>query len=277
MTLVICAPASLVIGNEFNTHDNLLLTLFITIPNLGQAFAPLYIGPLSERFGRMPICHLSNALFLIFNLVTGFSTSVGMIIVFRFLSGAVMAAICLNPAIVGDLFPVQKRGAAMSIMSLIPISGSAIGPIAGGYITQYLSWRWTFWLSTMVAAVLSLLMAFVLRESYAPLIRRKAAKRNLTPEERALSSEPSKYFRGWNIATVKALAALVVRPFAILLNSPIAVVMGLYLSMLYGYTSLLAATMASEFQRVYGFTEGQSGLTYIGLSKSSSLLAVEDD
>lgn len=265
MTLVICAPATLVIGNEFNTHDNLLLTLFITIPNLGEAFAPLYMGPLSERLGRMPICHLSNALFLIFNLVTGFSTSVGMIIVFRFLSGAVTAAICLNPAIVGDLFPVQKRGAAMSIMSLIPISGSAIGPIAGGYITQYLSWRWTFWLSTIVAAVLSL------------LIRRKAAKRNLTPEERALSSEPSKYFRGWNIATVKALAALVVRPFAILLNSPIAVVMDLYLSMLYGYLSLLAATMASEFQRVYGFTEGQSGLTYIGLSKSSSLLAVEDD
>lgn len=245
-----------------------LLTFFITVPNLGQMFGPLYVGPMSERIGRRPICNLSNILFLICTLITGFSTSIGMIIGFRFLSGAVMASICLNPAIVGDMFPVKKRGAAMSITSLIPITGSAIGPIAGGYITQGLSWRWTFWLSTILMAVLSLVMAFVLKESYEPVVRRKAGKVSMTADEKDLPAQPSKYFLGWNMATVKAIAVLVVRPFTILLTSPVAVIMAFYLSLAYGYLSLLVASMASTFQEVYGFTEGQSGLTYIGLSTS---------
>ncbi|RHZ69160.1 hypothetical protein CDV55_104414 [Aspergillus turcosus] len=264
MSLVICAPASSAIAYDFGNHDSFLSVIYITVPNLGQVISPLYVGPLSERLGRMPVCHFFNALFLIFTMVAGFSNSLPMVIVFRFLAGSSIASICLNPAITGDLFAIKKRGSAMSITSMIPILGTAVGPIAGGYITQYLSWRWTFWMMAIITGGVSILMALVLKESYVPVIRRKALRKASSNQERVSSS--SKYLTGWNMATVKALALLVIRPFVILSRSRIAVLMGLYLAILFAYISLVAATLATIFQEVYGFSESQSGLVYIALT-----------
>jgi MFS family permease len=265
MSLVICSPASSALTQEFNNYDGFLSVFYITVPNLGEVIAPLYIGPLSERLGRVPVCHFFNLSFLIFTMIAGFSNSFAMLIAFRFLAGASVSSICLNPAITGDLFTIEERGSAMSLTSLIPILGTAVGPIAGGYITQYLSWRWTFWLMAIISAVLSLIMGVVLKESYAPVVHRKALKKTSFSEEEVRWSP--KYFTGWNMATVKALALLAVRPFIILSKSRIAVLMGLYLALLFAFISLLAATIATVFQDAYGFSESQSGLIYIAMSK----------
>lgn len=259
VSLVICAPASHAIADDLNDHRPFLLVFYITVDNLGEAISPLYVGPLSERLGRLPVVHLYNFLFLIFTMVAGFSTTVSQIVVFRFLAGASVASIALNPPIVGDLFPIEERGAAISIMSLIPILGTAVGPIAGGYITQYLNWRWTFWLTAIATAALSLILVLSMRETYVPVIKRKASK--------VKYQSANKYMHGWNLKTIQSIAVLMVRPFAILFSSPVAVIMALYLSLLYGYLSLVGATMANTFQEVYGFSESSSGLVYISLSK----------
>lgn len=140
--------------HDLNFNSNFLAVFYITAWNLGEAIAPLYVGPLSERVGRLPVYHVCNILFLVFTAVTGWSNSIGMIIAFRFLTGAVTTSICLNPSILGDMYPIQGLGAAMSIMSLMPLVGTAVGPIAGGYVTQHLSWRWTFWLTAILTASL---------------------------------------------------------------------------------------------------------------------------
>jgi MFS family permease len=259
VSLVICAPASIAIADDLNEHSAFLLVFYITVDNLGEALAPLYVGPMSERLGRLPVVHLYNFLFTVFTMVSGFSNSVAQIVVFRFLAGASVASIALNSSIIGDLFAMESRGSAIAIMSLIPILGTAIGPIVGGYVTQYLNWRWTFWLTAIASGVLSLVLALVMRETYVPVIRRKSVKTK--------AREPSKYIHGWNLKTVKAVSLLVVRPFIILSGSTVAIVMALYLSVSYGYLSLVGATMATTFQQVYGFSEGSSGLIYISLSK----------
>lgn len=252
-------------AQEFNNYNGFQSVFFITVPNLGEVIAPLYIGPLSERIGRMPVCHFFNFTFLIFTMIAGFSNSFAMVIVFRFLAGASVSSICLNPAITGDLFTKEERGSAMSLTSLIPILGTAVGPILGGYITQRLNWRWTFWLMAIVSAFLAIIMAVVLKESYVPVIRRKRLSKTSSGHE---ALEPrKKYLQGWSIATVKAVVLLAVRPFIILSQSRVGVLMGLYLALLFAYISLLAATMATVFQEAYGFTESQSGLIYIAMSK----------
>ncbi|EGE05755.1 MFS multidrug transporter [Trichophyton equinum CBS 127.97] len=248
MSLVICAPATLAIAHDLNTNNNFLLVFYLTAPNLGEAIAPLYIGPLSEKF------------------VTGFSSNINMIIAFRFLAGASTSSICLNPSIIGDLYPVKNRGAAMSVMSLIPILGSAAGPIAGGYITQGLNWRWTFWLSAMMTGVLLLFSLCVMRETYLPVLRQK--------ENNEKISSRSKYFKGWNWSTFKGLFLLAVRPFTILFGSSVAIIMACYLSIHYAYLSLLAATLATTFQDAYGFSESHSGLIYISLTLGTLIGAI---
>lgn len=264
MSLVICAPASTAIAKDFGSDNSFLLVFYITVPNLGQVFSSLYISPLSERFGRAPVYHSFNFLFLLLTLGTGFSNSLSTLIVLRVLTGATIAPICLNPAITGDLFSVKKRGSAMSIASLIPILGSAIGPIVGGYITQYLSWRWTFWLMAILSAIIQPFFIAVLKETYLPVIRRKALARAQGSMEKAAA--PSKYLLGWNWSTVEALSLLVIRPFIILSRSRVAMLMALYLSILYAYLGLLAANLATVFQQVYAFSESQSGLVYMATS-----------
>jgi MFS family permease len=205
------------------------------------------------------VVHLYNLLFIIFTLVSGFSNTVAQIVVFRFLAGASVASIALNPSIIGDLFSIEQRGSAIAIMSLIPILGTAVGPIVGGYVTEYLSWRWTFWITAIASGVLSLVLVLAMKETYVPVIRRKSTK--------VKTQAPSKYLHGWNLKTVKAVCLLAVRPFIILSGSSVAIVMTLYLSISYGYLSLVGATMATTFQEVYGFSESSSGLIYISLSK----------
>jgi MFS family permease len=265
ISLVIVAPASNDISQEFDNHSGFLSVFFITVPNLGQVVAALYIGPLSERFGRVPVCHFFNALWLIFTLVGGFSSSISQIIVFRFLTGAAISSINLNPAVAGDLFSVNQRGFALSIASLIPLVGSAVGPLVGGYITEYLNWRWTFWIVAISTGALFPLSIVALKETYVPVLRRRALKKQGLPYREKVG--PGRFSNGTR-ASAKALFLLVVRPFVILGSSRIAVVMGLYLAILFGYLSILNSTNATVFQEAYGFSEGTSGLVYLSTSRS---------
>ncbi|KAI3318463.1 MFS general substrate transporter [Xylariaceae sp. AK1471] len=260
ISLVINAPASNAISQEFNNHNGFTSVFFITVPNLGQVVAAFYIGPLSERFGRVPVCHFFNALWLIFTLAGGFSNSISEIIVFRFLTGAAISSINLNPAVAGDLFSVNQRGFALSIASLIPLVGSAVGPLVGGYVTQYLNWRWTFWVVAISTGALFPLSIIALRETYVPVLRRRALKKQGLPHEEKVES---RRFQKGKWESAKALFLLVVRPFVILSSSRIAVLMGLYLAILFGYLSILNSTNATVFQEAYGFSEGTSGLVYL--------------
>lgn len=129
MSLVICSPASAAIAQAFNNYDGFLSVFFITVPNLGEIIAPLYIAPLSECLDRVPDCHFFNLSFLVFTMIAGFSNNFAMIIVFRFLAGASVSSICLNTAITGDLFTIEERGSAMSLTGLIPSSALPWAPL----------------------------------------------------------------------------------------------------------------------------------------------------
>ncbi|KAI1123902.1 MFS general substrate transporter [Nemania abortiva] len=255
----ISAPASNAISQEFDNYSGFFSVFFITVPNLGQVIAAFYIGPLSERFGRVPVCHFFNSLWLIFTLAGGFSSSASQIIVFRFLTGATVSSINLNPAMAGDLFSVTQRGFALSIASLIPLLGSAVGPLIGGYITQYLNWRWTFWVVAISTGALFPISIVVLKETYVPVLRRKALKKQELHREKAASER----FPNGKWVSAKMLLLLVFRPFVILVSSRIAVLMGLYIVICFGYLSILNSTNATVFQEAYGFSEGTSGLVYL--------------
>ena len=49
--------------------------------------------------------------------------------------------------------PQEKRGGAMSIMSVGPLIGPVIGPVAGGFLVEATSWRWVFWVLTMIVSL----------------------------------------------------------------------------------------------------------------------------
>lgn len=266
LSTVICAAASIQISQDFNSHSDFFAIFYITVWNLGEAIAPLYIGPLSERSGRLKVYHFYNVLFIIFTAVTGFSNSIGMIVAFRFLTGMSTTSICLNPSIVGDMYSLESRGAAMSIMSLMPLVGTAVGPIIGGYVTQRMSWRWTFWLTAILTGIVEITIIIVFRETYTPHILRQRKK----AQAKSSTSELGEKMRESKVKARKSpFAALrfLLKPFPLLLSSRSATIISLYLSVVYAYLFLFAANLATVFQEVYLFSESNSGLVYLGLGE----------
>ncbi len=122
---------------------------------------PLW-GAISGRFGRKPLMLIAIAGFMAFSLLSGRSETLTEILVYRFCQGALGAA--LIPLSQSALFAIYRRedfGIAMSWWGVGIMFGPIIGPTIGGYITEYYSWRWAFYLNIPVG-LLAFLMILVL-------------------------------------------------------------------------------------------------------------------
>ena len=101
---------------------------------------------MAELHGRSPIYHATNILFVIFTMACAVSSSLDMLIGFRFLQGmAGSAAIALGGGTVGDLFVQEERGKAIALWAMCPLIGPVVGPVVGGFLSASLGWRWVFW------------------------------------------------------------------------------------------------------------------------------------
>ena len=136
------APALTAIAKEFNITSDIELSLTLSIFVLAYAIGPLFLGPMSEMFGRVIVLQLANLFYLCFNLGCGFAQTKAQMIAFRFLSGlGGSAPLAIGGGVLSDLFRPEERGRAISIYSLGPLLGPAVGPIAGGFITEKTTWR----------------------------------------------------------------------------------------------------------------------------------------
>ncbi|MBP1749031.1 MAG: drug resistance transporter, EmrB/QacA subfamily [Deltaproteobacteria bacterium] len=108
----------------------------------------LLFGKLGDRFGLRRIFFFGYLLFTIGSLLCGMSTSLGMLIMSRFVQGIGCAMILsIAFAIIPKFLPPEKTGWAFGIASTGAALGIAIGAPAGGLITGFLSWRWVFFVN----------------------------------------------------------------------------------------------------------------------------------
>ena len=240
----------------------------MSIWELGETAGPLLIGPLSEIFGRKPVYHVANWLFIVCSTINGFSVNIHMVIAFRFLSGLCVASLSLNPPILGDLFAVEQRGRAMAIMSVAPLFGTSVGPIVGGYLSASLSWRWTFWLVAILTTCVELALILVYQETYRVVILQKKAKCEQSTGK-ASGQTDQEACRQRSVTTV--LKAAVSRPLWLLVRSPVLALITVYVSLVYGYTYLVFTTLAEVFETTYNFSQGPVGLTYLGIGMLSRI------
>lgn len=83
----IVAPALPAISSDFHVTNEVEQNLMFSIFVLAYAFGPLFLGPLSEEFGRPIVLQGANLFYFIFNLVCGFSSNKSEMLAFRFLAG----------------------------------------------------------------------------------------------------------------------------------------------------------------------------------------------
>ncbi len=136
----------------------------------GYACANVVIIPLtawlSNRFGKKQYLLFSLAGFTIASALCGLAPNLGMLIFARVLQGLAGGGLLAKAqSILFETFPRSEQPVAQAIFGIGVISGPALGPVLGGYLTDTIGWRWIFFINLPfgIAAVL-MAMAFLPRD-----------------------------------------------------------------------------------------------------------------
>ncbi|OBT63065.1 hypothetical protein VE03_07439 [Pseudogymnoascus sp. 23342-1-I1] len=260
------APGVPYLMDEFNSTSKTLASFVVSVYILGFGVGPLFLAPLSEIYGRVPVYHITNALFVIFNVACALATDLNMLIGFRFLAGvAGSACLTIGGGTIADVIAQQRRGIAMSGFVLGPLLGPVIGPVAGGFAAESIGWRWIFYILAIITGVFSLMCLAFLQESYAPvLLARKTAR---LIKETGNTDLRSKLDTG--LTPREVFVRAIVRPMKLLVLSPIVLALSLYMGVVYGYLYLLFTTFTVVFADQYHFSSGSIGLCFLGIGIGS--------
>ncbi|KDN53529.1 putative mfs-multidrug-resistance transporter [Tilletiaria anomala UBC 951] len=262
-TFTSSAPSGILAMLEKDLHmSQEVATLTIAIFVAGYCLGPLVWGPLSERKGRYPCFIIALTAYTAFNIGCALSKNTASMLVFRFLAGSFASSpLTTSGGIIADVWDAKTRGLALSLFSLAPFAGPALGPIVSGAISVTdTNWRWLFWVCTIFSGVCCIVTAVTLRETYAPIILVRKARRI----RKETGSE--KYVAPLELAPLKAkdlLHATLLKPFAMLFMEPMLLALTVYLSFVYGIVYLLFEAFPFVFQGVYGFNSLVSGLMFL--------------
>ncbi|KAE8163711.1 major facilitator superfamily domain-containing protein [Aspergillus tamarii] len=260
MSSATVAPALSTIGEDLGFPSNTLLILSLSVFFLGSAIVPLFTAPVSEMIGRVPVLLAMNVIYIVFNTACGAAKSPTQLILFRFLAGLGAAGpYGIGSGMNSDLFEAHERGKAIAVFTLAPLIGTAIGPITGGFVVQYVSWRWCFYVISIAIAAIQIVGLILLRETYGPvLLKRKAAQLRKSTQNQNLHTENDRAFTN--------LKHNLIRPFRLLTTQPIIQVLSLYLAYLNGILYLMVATFPDVWTGIYHESVSIGSLNYLSMT-----------
>lgn len=132
------------------------------------------VGWLGNQLGNRNLFLLSLLVFVAGSMLSGIAWSSTTLIVFRIIQGIGGGPIVpMAMVLLSDAFPPQQRGLAMGLFGLGMACGPAIGPVLGGYVTEYMSWRMVFYLNIPAGFLCMVLVVLVLPNT------REALRRSL--------------------------------------------------------------------------------------------------
>lgn len=124
---------------------------------------------LSQQFGRRNYFAASVIIFTIASFLCGNSTSIGELIIFRFIQGLGGGALLVtSQTIIIETYPPEKRAMGQAIYVIGVIIGPTLGPPLGGYIVDHFSWPYIFYINIPVGIIAALLtLQFIRSPKYA--------------------------------------------------------------------------------------------------------------
>jgi EmrB/QacA subfamily drug resistance transporter len=133
-----------------------LLTSTVTVPVWGR---------LSDIYGRKKFYIIGIVVFLAGSALSGQSGTMRELIACRALQGLGAGAIIpVAVTIVGDIYTAEERARMQGFFSAVWALASVVGPLAGGFITDHLSWRWVFYVNVPFGIASGAVIALALTE-----------------------------------------------------------------------------------------------------------------
>lgn len=257
------STTTVVTAEEFGVSEEVMI-LGVSLYVVGFALGPLIWGPMSEAFGRSRPLFAGMAIFCIFQIPVAVATNLETIFICRFLAGTFGAA---PLAIIGGMYvdfmkPID-RGIASATYAGAVFAGPCVGPVMGSFITtSYLGWRWTAWITLIMAAFFTFIAWLVTPETQeATLLKWKAQRLRHETRDWALHSKSEEMKMDTNTLINKYLT----KPIYMIVKEPILLILTLYMSLVYGILYLTFEAYPISFSLQRNWSQNLASLPFLSL------------
>ena len=144
-------------------------TWVITSFAVSNAISVPLTGWLTQRFGQVKLFTASILLFVIASWLCGLAPSIESLIFFRIIQGAVAGPmIPLSQTLLLASYPKARAGFALAMWGVTTLVAPVVGPLLGGWITDYISWPWIFYINIPVGIVAALVTWSIFKDRESP-------------------------------------------------------------------------------------------------------------
>ncbi len=158
-------PALPLLPGYFNTTVS---TVQLTMSLYAASFAicQFILGPLSDRFGRLPVARYGIGIYFLGTLICMLSPGIEWLIGGRIMQGigACSGQVCLR-SMTRDLYPPQDAGHVIAKASMVMAIVPLVGPLSTGFLVSHFGWRATFILLSIFSGVFLVLVFCLMRET----------------------------------------------------------------------------------------------------------------
>jgi len=135
-------------------HGASHLTWVVTAYLLASTVSTPLWGKLGDQYGRKTFFQAAIVIFLVGSALSGASRTMLELIACRALQGLGGGGLMIGAqAIVGDIVSPRERGRYMGLFGAVFGVATVLGPLLGGFLVEYLSWRWVFYINLPIGIV----------------------------------------------------------------------------------------------------------------------------
>lgn len=244
---------------EFNVSQTVAIlgmSLFIA----GISFAPVWTPHAAERLGRSILYLTLLPAFALFVLGATVSRSITAVLVCRFFAGLFGGpCLVLIEGTFADVWSADTTNTYYAFLGIAAYVGAALGPLATGFVVEAKGWRWTGYI-TLIIALLAFLFGLGIPETYQREIPRRRAKRQGMPQPQQSLAESG-------VTLGQMLRLTVWEPIVMFFTEPIVLLSSLMLAFHFGVVFQWFISVPAALSTAYEF-----GLGDIGLAFSSAIV-----
>lgn len=149
-TIVATALPTIVADLGDAGHQSWVVTSYL----LASTIVTALVGKLGDLFGRKRVFQAAIVFFVVGSVSCGLSQSMAMLVGSRALQGIGGGGITVTAsALIGEVVPLRERGRYQGILGAVFGVTTVVGPLLGGYFTDYLTWRWAFWVNVPISVL----------------------------------------------------------------------------------------------------------------------------